>query len=296
MNRVVDYIEKNLSSPLPIDELTDIAAFSAYHFHRIFKKTMNENVHRFINRLRVEKAAKLLIFQTERSLSDISLECGLQSSAHFSRTFRSHIGLSPSEYRSRYNLNAVTDSFRGSHEAAGSRQERWRLLESRYNALKISINVLPERQAACIRYQGTINTDEPNPDISDAFNRAEAWMRARDLLVCNSMYIGVIPSDPYITPATKHRYSACITTDLPFAPTLDVERITLPGGKYAVVYLEDQADIVRDLIHLVSIQWLPLSPYVWDDSRHQMEIFYGDPLSDPDHLVRVEFCIPVKPK
>ncbi|GMK40873.1 transcription regulator [Paenibacillus sp. CCS19] len=294
INRVVRYIESHLGDPLSVEMLADIAAFSVHHFHRIFKQTMNENVHAFVNRLRVEKAAKLLVFQPERPLLDIALACGLRSSAHFARAFKQHTGSSATEYRSLFRLDAVLANFlrhTGVHKEAAD--ERRRMLEAKYDRLAIKVMQLPERQAVCCTYYGPILMDEVGPSTGAVFARVEGWMKARDLLTCDSQYIGLIPDDPYITPPDKHRYMACITTSLPFDPNHDIERVTIPGGKYAVIYMEGQSDVVRDLAHLVSIQWLPLSPYLWDASRNHIQIYHNNPQLDPERIVRVEFCIPV---
>lgn len=293
INRVVRYIEAHLDSSLTVERLAGISGFSVYHFHRLFKQQMNENVHRFINRLRIEKAAKLLLFHPERSLSDIALECGLQSSAHFARTFRSFMGLTASDYRERYRLEAVFDRFMNSPSHADPRHDRRQLLESKYHHLEINVRHLPARQAVCSRYQGTINTGELNPAISALFNRMKAWMNARDLLTCDSRFIGIIPDDPYITPPERHRYFACITTERPIPPSLEFDTETIAGGKYAVFLAADRPDVIRDLIHLVSIHWLPLSPYQWDDSRRLLEIMHGNHPNDPEGIIRVEYCIPV---
>ncbi len=60
IDRVVDYIQRNLELELSVKQLAGIACFSEFHFSRIFKEQMGESVYRFIKRLRLEKAAELL--------------------------------------------------------------------------------------------------------------------------------------------------------------------------------------------------------------------------------------------
>lgn len=70
--------------------------------------------------------------------------------------------------------------------------------------------------------------------------------------------VGLILDDPFITPDGRHRYDACITTEQQMTPTGDLGIRTIPGGKYAMVrILTDRQDIAKDLLHLVSIEWLP---------------------------------------
>src|SRR5690606_35491140 len=75
---------------------------SPYHFHRMFKSVVSENVNAYIRRVRTEKASRMLAFQERMSLTDIGLECGFPSLSSFSRAFRHIRGLSPSEYRRRF--------------------------------------------------------------------------------------------------------------------------------------------------------------------------------------------------
>jgi AraC family transcriptional regulator len=48
VNRVVDYIQEHRTEELSLDVLAQVAAFSPFHFHRIFKAVTGENVKEFI--------------------------------------------------------------------------------------------------------------------------------------------------------------------------------------------------------------------------------------------------------
>ncbi|MCK5076904.1 MAG: helix-turn-helix transcriptional regulator, partial [Calditrichia bacterium] len=47
INRVIDYIEKNLDKNLTLDTLSDVANFSRFHFHRIFSAIVGETINQF---------------------------------------------------------------------------------------------------------------------------------------------------------------------------------------------------------------------------------------------------------
>ena len=57
-------------------------------------------VHRYLTRLRVENAARLLC-ASRLSVTEIALATGFESSNYFSHVFRAQMGLSPKEYRRR---------------------------------------------------------------------------------------------------------------------------------------------------------------------------------------------------
>src|ERR1700693_168525 len=98
INRVIDYLRGNLDRQVKLEELAKVACFSEFHFHRIFGAISGETLNNFTNRLRLEKAARLLRY-SDQNLTDIALECGFSSSATFSRAFRSGYDTSPSQFR-----------------------------------------------------------------------------------------------------------------------------------------------------------------------------------------------------
>jgi len=98
INRVIDYLRGNLDRQVKLEELANVACFSEFHFHRIFRAVSGETLNNFTNRLRLEKAARLLRY-SEQSLTDIALDCGFSSSATFSRAFRAGYDTSPSQFR-----------------------------------------------------------------------------------------------------------------------------------------------------------------------------------------------------
>jgi AraC family transcriptional regulator len=61
INRTMDYIDTHLADPLPLEKLAGVAAFSKYHFHRIFFAHVGETPGQYVQRLRLEKAAMLVV-------------------------------------------------------------------------------------------------------------------------------------------------------------------------------------------------------------------------------------------
>lgn len=99
INEVVDYIEKNIDRNFTLDELASRAGFSKFHFHRIFYTFTRETMFQFIQRLRLEKSATLLLNEPGKPVTDIALECGFANSSSFAKSFKIHFGVSASEWR-----------------------------------------------------------------------------------------------------------------------------------------------------------------------------------------------------
>lgn len=91
-------MDRTYSEPLDIPTLARIAFVSDAHFIRTFRATFGETPHRYLQRRRVERAMSLL-GETDRSVTDISMEVGFASLGTFSRTFREIVGMSPLAYR-----------------------------------------------------------------------------------------------------------------------------------------------------------------------------------------------------
>src|SRR5436305_188409 len=117
MNRVVDYIEEHLAEALDLQRLADVACFSPYHFHRLFHAWMGETLQAFVHRLRLERAAQLLVFDGLRSISEIALECGFSSAGTFARAFKAGFGVTASEWRKRKICQANRKNWEAGEEA-----------------------------------------------------------------------------------------------------------------------------------------------------------------------------------
>jgi AraC family transcriptional regulator len=74
------------------------AAESAVHFSRAFKATFGEAPAAFILKIKMVEARDILL-RTRRPLAQVALDCGMSDQAHFSRTFRRIVGLTPSRFR-----------------------------------------------------------------------------------------------------------------------------------------------------------------------------------------------------
>jgi len=78
--------------------LADVARLSPYHFVRAFKQSFGLPPHRYLRRLRIERA-KALLADPAMSVTQIGVDLGFSETSSFSTTFRKHTGLTPTAYR-----------------------------------------------------------------------------------------------------------------------------------------------------------------------------------------------------
>ena len=108
--RARDTMDRHYMQPLDIRRLARVAHVSEAHFIRAFRDTFGETPHRYLQRRRVERAMALL-WQTDRSVTEICFDVGFMSLGTFSRTFRDIVGESPSAYRRRAEREDVPTCF-----------------------------------------------------------------------------------------------------------------------------------------------------------------------------------------
>lgn len=96
--RARDTMDRAYAEPLDVRAVAAVAHVSEAHFIRSFRAVFGETPHRYLQRRRVERSM-FLLRETDRSVTDISLDVGFNSLGTFSRTFRQIVGETPSSYR-----------------------------------------------------------------------------------------------------------------------------------------------------------------------------------------------------
>ncbi|MED4956648.1 AraC family transcriptional regulator [Paenibacillus sp. FSL R5-0527] len=98
IDEVIAYIQQNIHEPLPLPRLAKYAAYSPFHFSRIFKERMGLPPLYYVSAMRLQKAKDLLL-RTDMTIRDIGLEIGQQSLGTFTTRFTERVGMTPSDFR-----------------------------------------------------------------------------------------------------------------------------------------------------------------------------------------------------
>jgi AraC family transcriptional regulator len=106
----------HLDGDVSLDALAHRAGMSVFHLHRVFSAAVGETPKQFTLRLKLGRAAALLLSGRDTVL-DIALACGFRSHEVFCRAFRRRFGMSPSAYRER-GFAAVVDAAQSGQHAA----------------------------------------------------------------------------------------------------------------------------------------------------------------------------------
>jgi len=292
INRVMDYIRKNISGDLRLETLASVANFSPFHFHRLFSAMVGETLNGYIRRLRAQKAASHLIYHPRMSITQIATACGYSSPSAFAREFRRTFGMSASQFRAGGvdSICIMRDALRGGDDAS----ERTQVADGgrkTWSPMVFSVEAkrLPELHVAYVRHTGRYN------QIGGAFERLMRWAGPRGLLQFpHTQVLAIYYENPDVTPEAKLRSDACITVRPGIRIEGDVGIMNVPGGLFAVAHAEiDEAQYAEAWDRLLG-EWMPESGYVPDD-RLCYELYLNDPAKHPENKHIIDICEPVRP-
>jgi len=101
-----DFIEKNYQEKITVDQLANMLAVGRRNFERRFKKATANTVIEYIQRVKIE-AAKKSLESTRENVNEVMYKVGYNDNKAFRATFKKITGISPMEYKTKYNKEAV---------------------------------------------------------------------------------------------------------------------------------------------------------------------------------------------
>jgi len=271
IDRVLQYIDANLTNKISLAEVAEVSHFSAFHFHRIFSAIIGETVNDYIARRRLECAVNLLIFKTELSITQVALDSGFSSSANFAKAVKLHFGFSPSEIR---NPDKIKDSKIGK-------------ISSKYGKEFHPSDLYPNRITNDVINNSRLENIDMNIEVREMSSlrvctlasqggyQPEAIYGAWDKLINWATNHGINPEqqarfafafdNPTITPIDKCRYDASIVIPSDMPVNLPFKSSEIPVGKYAVLYYKGSPEETLKAQMSIYSDWLPNSGFEPDD-------------------------------
>ena len=309
INKVQDYIDKNISNKFSLEELASIANFSKFHFHRIFVAIIGETLNAYIQRIKLEKAAASLIRDPELPITDIWLDGGFSSSSVFARSFKDQFGKSASEWRKEkliefskiYQLNSnesevseKLNKYFGDVLLTKNGEAKMNEHLETIEPTKVEVLSIEEFTVAYIRYTGPYKGNSKL--FSNLFTRLFNWAGPRNLVnFPTTRVISIYHDNPEITDEENLRTSVCISVPEDTEVDGEVGKMQIEGGQYAIASFElhGPKDYAKAWNYVFS-EWLPTSGYAPDD-KPPFEKYLNNPEEHPEKIHLVNICIPVKP-
>jgi AraC family transcriptional regulator len=303
----MDYVQAHLTENLTLEKLAAVAAFSPFHFHRVFAAITGETLSDFVRRIRLERAAAVLSVLHETSVLEVALRCGFSSAATFARAFKGQFGMSATEWRqggarqwseARRGESKQRKTKRNPGQLLGNHRKAFRLSDrhhfpgrSRGAVMSVEIRQIPPYRIAYVRHVGPYGDGGRIRPLWIGFER---WIRARDLRRPGTLTIGIGHDAPKIAAPEKLRYDACLVVDAGFKADRFVNVADLPGGKYAVTSFEGSPTQISEAWEWFWTDWLPDSGYQPED-RPCLELRRDFETLTAGRNVRCELCLPVGP-
>jgi len=91
------FMDENFHEPISLDQISQKAFLSRFHFHRLFSQVYRKTPHQYLTHRRMEKAKDLL--EENKTVTDVCIEVGFESLGSFSVLFKKEIGFAPQYYR-----------------------------------------------------------------------------------------------------------------------------------------------------------------------------------------------------
>lgn len=101
MDDVFGYLHAHYAEPLAVDDVAAVAHLSPTAFSRFFRRATGRTFTAYLTELRIG-AARRLLADGDRAVSDIAASCGFGNLSNFNRRFRALTSMTPREYRARF--------------------------------------------------------------------------------------------------------------------------------------------------------------------------------------------------
>lgn len=103
MKKLMEYMKEHYAEPITLKEVAKHFHFNPSYLSSYFSAHNNEGFIEYLNRIRIEEAAKLLI-KGEANISEISAMVGYSDHSYFCKVFKKIKGLSPSQFKRKQNF------------------------------------------------------------------------------------------------------------------------------------------------------------------------------------------------
>jgi AraC family transcriptional regulator len=291
INRVFKFIDENLESDLSLNTVSEIAFFSPFHFHRIFKFVTKETLNEYVTRRKIEKSALDLLHKNIKT-TEIAHKYGFSDNSSYSRTFKKYFDVSPTEFKKQNpNRHSKIRQLKSKNGQEYPDYEKYICIINnlkkwtKMNA-KIEIKKTPELNLAGVSHVG-IN------GIENAFEKLTKWAIPKGLLKNSEAKMGRIFYDSFkVTAPEKVRMNIFLTTNEPFDTEGEINKLTINKGKCIVGRFEITPNEFEKSWTSLFI-WMNENGYK-KSSENPFEIYHNDYREHPENKFIVDLHIPIE--
>ncbi|MGH1386599.1 AraC family transcriptional regulator [Kordia sp.] len=286
INSVLDFVENNLEGDLSLEQLSQKAHYSPYHFHRIFSLIVGENLNEYINRKRIERIASILLVEYTIPIKTLAYTYGFNSESSFSRAFKKYYGVTPTKFKtegktilSKIGIEVFTTQ---KYICSIDNIKKWIEMNA-----QITLKELEGIKLAGIMHIGEFDK------MNQMYQRLLEWGQKNEVLpVSNFKAITVYHDNPNVTQISKVRCSACITINRNIKDEGEIRSLTIQKGNYAVGNFVMNAEDFPKAWKSMSV-WILENGYEFRDGDY-FEVYLNDNKTHPEQKFIVDICIPIE--
>lgn len=245
--RVLRHIDENLENDLGVETLSDVAAFSKFHFHRQFKELLGIGVYKYVQLIRLKRASYQLAFRN-LSILQIALESGYEGPEAFSRAFKKCFGQTPSDFKKQPEwvlYNKIYESIN---------QVRIKYMKKNLPMDQIRIIDFKETRIAALEHRG-----DPAL-IGDSIRKFIEWRKQTGIIPKSNAIFNILYNDPSDVQPEEFRLDIAVATDKEIAPnSVGIRLKYIPSGRCAVLRHKGSDESFGEAISYLYRQWLPHS-------------------------------------
>ncbi|MEH6629533.1 MAG: AraC family transcriptional regulator [Halopseudomonas aestusnigri] len=286
LQRVMGYVRQNLDQELDLTQLADIAHFSPYHFHRIFRSMVGESLASHVKRLRMERAASDLLY-SRQSVTDAAFDAGFETPESFSRAFKKSFGVIPRRYRQESGFCFPDTAPKGLWTTAIDFKFD-RLWDDKERSMKLNVQVETHEKMhiAFVRHQG------PYEEVEPVFEKLYELAKKANILNDEAAIIMLSHDDPNITESKYLRADAGVVIPDLTSEIGEMQKQTIEAGQFAVAHFKGPYDHLDEAYDWIYGGWLPDSGREAADGP-AIEIYHNDPMDVVAAELLTEIRIPL---
>ncbi len=269
VNWVRTYIDRNLFQELIPEQLAEMSNLSFYYFRKVFRSITGENIGAYIQRLRLEYIAHLLI-ATAQPIEELGTQANYQTKFSLAKAFKKHFGVSMSEYRRKYRFVSTIEQKSG-------------------NMPEAEIRRINTRKAICMEVGDTFRDKHAYVGI---WNQLLHYKEIHLLKNPDNRFVCISPDNPVVTQIEQRRFYIGITVGESIKADGKFSLQEIPGGMYAVFRHKGSYSGLPDFYRTVYDEWFPDSIY---HQKHPLtfEVYLNTPDGTSVDELLTEVYIPI---
>ena len=242
INLALVYVHNNFDSNITAKDLAEVSGYSIFHFHRIFKAIVGQNINDYIRHIRLEKTSNILLYNQHQTIAQIATNSGFSTATSFSFAFKKKFEMTPKEWRK----SGYEKSYRSLVDI------------NKYIDIDIDNPQIVKEDKIPIIYMRIFGYDK---EVNEIWKTMFEFAEEMNILDNPHRYIGLFHNHPSFLPYNNTRYLACIQTESNIFRIANLGKCVISKGKFAKFNFRCKHSELYEMMHLAYIKWLPDSNY-----------------------------------